>query len=339
MAINAYYHVTVAGAGNNSGDSWANAMADSDFETHIEGSSVAGDVYFLKDGTYDFTGGDVDFNLRDATAVSPIAIIGVKAGTTNEGANIVYSDWSISAADRPFFDLGVNQIRTGDYCILRNLDLEGGGASTLNKGIGGYTENCKIYNDSGTAGRDAVYNGVGSGIFNCEVEAETGNGIQTFSAPVLFTYIHDCDGAGYSAIVVYGAHVKMCFNILDNCSFGVNSTSDDHCLALNNTFYETDVGVSETDAIHWACINNVMEGNDTDGFVWTTQTDANFFWKNHGDDTRCNDMWDGVDTTTVFQDYEVTTGDPVFDTPGSDHAIGAASPCYGTGMSIELGVT
>ena len=77
---------------------------------------------------------------------------------------------------------------------------------------------------------------------------------------------------------------------------------------------------------------------DADGFLWTTQTDINFFWNNHGDDTRCNDMWDGVDATTVFQDYEVTTGDPKFTTPGSDHSLQDTSPNIDAGMSIILGV-
>ena len=110
------------------------------------------------------------------------------------------------------------------------------------------------------------------------------------------------------------------------------------CSGLTIALYETDTGVDETNGDRWCCINNIMEGNDSDGFKWTTQTDSNFFWKNHGDDVRCTDMWDLVDTTTVFQDYEVSTGDPVFDVPGADFALQNTSPNLDNGMSIILGV-
>ena len=49
MAINAYFHITAAGAGLKDGSDWDNAMNEAAFETHLEGAVVAGDVHFVKD--------------------------------------------------------------------------------------------------------------------------------------------------------------------------------------------------------------------------------------------------------------------------------------------------
>jgi hypothetical protein len=106
---------------------------------------------------------------------------------------------------------------------------------------------------------------------------------------------------------------------------------------LNNTFYGCGTAVTAS-TIRTCSINNIIEATTVDGFKWTTQTDCNFFWKNHGDDSRCTDMWNGVDTTTIFQDYAVSTGDPKFTVAGSDFSLQTTSPDIDTGMSLELGV-
>jgi len=340
MAIPDYYHITDAGAGDKSGDSWGNAMDEPAFETHLEGAVVAGEVHFIKDGSYTLDS-DIDSSARDGTAVSPTALIAVKAGTTNEGANVVYSDWSRDASDRPFFDCNAYLFKVGDFHIVRNLDLEGADVRVLEVGVGGLVENCKSHNDDAVAGAQYALNGgANSAIINCEIISDTGWGSTlSSSGKFLFNYVHDTTDAtrGYGYLMSGNSHT-ICFNVFDNCTNGINGTSDETTLVLNNTFYETDIGVSGTNGAGWVCINNIMEGNDTAGFKWTTQTDINFFWKNHGDDTRCTDMWDTVDTTTVFQDYLVSTGDPKFTTPGSDFSLQSDSPNVGSGMSIELGV-
>ncbi len=330
-------YVTVAGAGLKDGSTWLNAMGDGEFETHIEGSVDPDDRYWLEDGTYDFTGGDVDWNTRDGTAVAPITVIGVKSGTANEPP--VFSDWSRDAADRPFFDCGVNRIRSSDYNKIFNISIEGGDYNALWLGASNVIENCKVYNDSATGGYDAINASSGNcKVINCEVESEAGHGIQGANfVTVLFSYIHDCDTATYAAVDLDGSVQNLAFNIFDSCAIGVKSASRDNMTILNNTFYETAVGVDETDGYGWICVNNIMEGNNTSGFDWDTQEDINYFWKNHGDDARCTDMWVNVATTGPHADLEVSTGDPKF-TGVNDFSLQSDSPNIDAGMSIILGV-
>jgi len=338
MAINAYYHVTAAGAGAKDGSDWDNAFDEPAFETHLEGALVAGDVHFVMDGAYT-SDSTIDFSGTPGTATSPIVIIGVKSGTTNVGANVVYADWSRAPADRPAWDFQGFYLFTGLFVIVRNIDFTGTGARVIWLGGNSLLENSKVVNTSAVAGNDCIANQASEVRYiNNEINSNSGYGILTFTAHVLFNYIYDCDQATYGALDLNSGSNSIAFNIFDTCAQGIDSESRDFDLVLNNTFYETDVGVDETDGDTWSCINNIMEGNNSDGFKWTTQTDSNFFWKNHGDDVRCNDMWDLVDTTTVFQDYEVSTGDPVFDVPGADFALQNTSPNLDNGMSIILGV-
>ena len=109
-------YVTVAGAGDNSGDSWANAMALSDFETDLEGSAEAGDIYYVKEGTYTLTS-DLDWSSQDGSYTNPIIIIGVKTETTHEPPE--FSDWA-SGDDRPLIAQGGYALTTGDYARVRN---------------------------------------------------------------------------------------------------------------------------------------------------------------------------------------------------------------------------
>lgn len=345
MAINLYKHADNNSAGGGNGSSWdlagANAAyTEAELETFLETAVVAGDVVFVKDGTFTQDSA-IDCSARDGTAVSPISLIGVKAGTTNTGANVVYSDWSRDAADRPFIDGTTFYFGVGDYYIVRNIEFQSSNALAFRAGSYCLLENCKFENDDAVAGAEyglslASYNRV----INCEITSANCNGITTSTSNIFkYNYLHDMTAAAQGSALVLGGHGnRMQFNIFDDCTLGINGTTRRYTDVTNNTFYETDTGVSATTGFGWTCINNIMEGNDTDGFKWTTQTDCNFFWKNHGDDARCTDMWDLVDTTTLYQDYEVSTGDPLFTTAGSDFSYQDDSPNINNAMSIVLGV-
>ena len=343
MAINIYKHCDSASAGGGDGSTWALAGAnaaytEAELEVFLEGAVVAGDIIFVKDGVYTFDS-DYDFTLRDGTAVSPIAIIGVKAGTINVGANVVYDDWARDAADRPFFDGVTFVFRTSDYNIIRNIDFQSAAAQTVYLEISDLVENCKFDNDFGASGaRYALYTVSFPRVINCEFVTANCRGVNlSMGGIVLYNYFHDIpDGVNGWAIYMAGDNRSIAFNIFDNCAIGINSPNRDQILALNNTFYGCGVAISETTGFNWVAINNLLEGCTADGFLWTTQTDSNFFWENHGDDARNVDMWDLVDTTTIYQDYEVTAGDPLFNLPL--FTFPATSPCQDTGMSIELGV-
>jgi len=339
MAINVYRHCTPAGAGLKNGTTWANAFDEPALEVFLEGAVVAGDVIFIMDGAYTLDS-DINCSARDGTKVSPIIIIGVRAGTVNEGAAVVYADWSRAAADRPFFDGATFEIRTGDYYIVRNVQFQSSDTYTLVMGNACIVENCDCDNDAAAANKFALAE-LGLGIIvNNDISSANCNGLYIgANTQVYFNYIHDCPNAGRGiGVSNNGAFTKFAFNIFDNLTVGINAAADRCVGVLNNTFYNVDTGIVETTADMWACINNLMEGNTTAGFSWAVQTDINFFWRNHGNDARCTDMWANVDIATVFQDYEVTAGDPLLTTPGVDHSLQDGSPCEGIGMSIIKGV-
>jgi len=336
----AEYYTTQAGAGLKNGNDWANAFDEPALEVHLEGAGVAGDHHWIMDGTYTLDS-DINSSARAGSAVSPISIIGVKAGTTNEPP--VYSDWSRADADRPFFDCAVFEFRVGARYIIRNISLQGSDTNVLYVGNRSIVENCKIENDNGIAAAKRCLNmSIYSIAYNNEIFSTNTNGIYTTGfARIKFNYIHDMSQAAQGiGLNVVGDGVVAEFNIFDNCTTGVNSgNGHDDSTIDNNTFYGCDSAVLGTNGSAWVLVNNLFEGQTVDGFKWTTQTDNNFFWRNHGDDARNNDMWDLVAVTpSPFADHEVTVGNPLFTTPGADHSLQDTSPDIGVGMSITLGV-
>jgi len=344
MAINGYKHCDPASSGGGDGSSWATsgstaAYTEAELETFLEGTVAAGDVIFIKDGTLT-ADSDVNFFSRSGTATSPIVIIGVKSGTTNTGSSVTYSDWSRVEADMPFYDMGNYQFITGDYTIIRNLNMQGEDFRVLDCNTYCVVENCILNNDH--VGSSQFYFALDINDYSCIVNTEvssTNRGVNINDYNLIaFSYIHDCSDSTYGeGCVVEGFGPEFISNTFDTCLKGISSVNKFGVSVINNTFYETDTGVEETTGVAWRCINNVMEGNNTYGFRWTTQTDQNFFWKNHGDDTRATDMWSNVDTTTIFQDYEVTTGDPKFNSPGTgDFSLqDNTSPLFDDGLGAR----
>lgn len=331
-------YVDVTAAGDESGIDWDNAADIDGFETWIEGTAVAGDTAFIRDGSYS-TGGDIISSSRDGTAAAPITIQGVKAGTTNEGTSIVLSDLSRELSDFPFIDMGAFKFTTGDNYIIRGISWEGGGTHVLNVGAEGAVVDCKVYNDSVTSGRDGINSSTFGRVHNCDIEAENGHGIIMTGGNAIFNYIHDCTGSGFGAINLTANSISILFNIFDTCSEGLPAGSVDNIIFLNNTLYECDIAVDETNGDHWSAYNNIIEGSNTSGFDWTTQMNTNIFRKNWGDDTRNTDMWVNVDTTGIYQDYDVSTGDPLFTDPGNgDLSLQSGSGAIDDGYGNIFGV-
>lgn len=340
MAINSYVHVTPGGAGLKDGTSWTNAMGEPELETFLENTVVAGDVIFIKEGTYTLDSA-IDSSDRDGTATSPIVLIGVKTETTNVGANIVYSDWARLSANRPFFDCGSYRFKIGNFHIIRNFYFQGDTSNVVYPGLRSVVENCKFDQDYGSsAARYSLFTITGTKVFNCEFLSANCSGLTLAAAGTAkFNYIHDMtDNTGGIGLLTGGDNSVIEFNIFNTCRIGVSTVERDNNRIDNNTFYETASGISSTTDTAGTYINNLMEGNSAYGFYWSTQTDINFFWKNHGNDARCTDMWAGVDVTTVFQDYEVSVGDPKFTVPGSNFSLQSDSTDLNSGMSIILGV-
>jgi len=338
MAINSYLHVTPAGAGTKDGTTWAKAMGEAEFEAHLEGTVVAGDVYFVKEGTYTLDSA-IDSSARDGTATAPIVIIGVKSATTNEGANVAYSDWA-TGANRPFFDCATYQFSVGDYYVIRNIDFQGEASNMVSAGISCVIANCKFDQDyASSAARYSLYVLNYCIIIGCEFLSTKCNGVMLYNGGcrVLYCYFHDMpDTTGGLALRCDAAFETIAYNIFDTVYVGIYTGGYHYHSFINNTFYEAATGISGADSNTCLTLNTIFSDCDTDAIKWLTQTDINLFWNNNfynnGDD------FDGVDETTVFQDYAKVSGDPKFTTAGSDFSLDTGSPCLQTGMSIELGV-
>lgn len=338
-AINSYKHVTAAGAGTKDGSTWGNAFGIAEFETFMEATVVAGDVIFVKDEAYTITSA-IDYSLRDGTAASPIAIIGVKSGTTNEGAAIVYSDMSRDTADRPYFNLGTVQFKPGDYAVIRGISFRGEVSSTVNPGVSCVIENCAFDQNYGTpAARSVLNTGGNAVIVNCTFTSANCGAILLGSSGKVYgcTFTDLPNTTNGTAINTQGSGCSVIGNIFNTVKAkAVILASNDNNIIANNTFYDCAVDVDATDSYSNLITNNVHEATDTDGYHWTTQQDINFVWDNHGNDARNNDMFDLIDASTVFQDYEITTGDPLFVNTANDSLqLQATSPCLNTGTGAR----
>jgi hypothetical protein len=339
-----YYHVTPSGAGDKDGAGWATAMSLVEFKTSIE-AALVDTVYFMAGGTYTFTM-EINPSTRNGTAVAPIVVIGVKASTTNEGASIVFSDWARADADRPLFDCGATHyFMTGNYYHIHNISVQGAFSYVLNVGSSCIVENCKGNNNyASSSARFSIQAATYSTIINCEFTSTFCGGLKIASAGsrVLFSYFHDMtDATNGIAVANQGiASGLFAFNIFSNIkTIALSLTTSTGVTVLNNTFYGNAVDVSASTAFAFIGINNIHEATTANAYIWTTETDINFFANNHGSDARCHQMWSGVDTTTVFQDYAVSSGDPKFTTPGSNFSLQSTSPNINNGLSESLGVS
>lgn len=341
MAINVYRHAdATATGGTYDGTTWATAFREAELETFLEGTVVAGDVVFLRDSDFALDSA-WDSSARDGTAASPIALIGVKSTCTHEGSAVVYSDWARLSADRPFIDGGANAITFGDYYVIRNISFQGEAINVVTTGTYSVIENCKFENDYGSAAaRYSLNITTYTKVLNCEFTGANTHGLYTSgSNRILFNYFHDLATStnGYG-ITLYSLSNVVAFNIFDTMLRGVFVDDMNHTI-VNNTFYNCVDGIYESTNYNGHLImNNILEGCTSHGIYSATQYDLNFYWKNHGNDTRNVHMWHNVDTTTIYKDYGVSTGDPLFATAGSDFSLQAGSPCLNNGMSITLGV-
>jgi len=344
----AYYHVLATdAAGDGSGDSWANAMTLAEWIAWIDSASyAAGDIYYIKEDTYTLTA-TLDLSDRPGTSVAPVSLIGVKAGTTNEGANIVYSDWSTGlidggADDRPDFDVDGYYIVTGNYYKIFNIIFAGNAGTAdrlLNTSTASVSFNVKISNTTSTSDKWGVQLGSYGKAIACEIVNENGYGVSLPGGNyVLYSYVHDCkNGLGCS-----GHAFNVISSIIADCSVnGATMGSCDHNLFLSNTFYNCPVGILASDSYDNLIINNIID-NCADAFKWSSaQQDANIFLRNH----EGNNVTRMYDTTTnkisellPHTDFDPTSGDPKFTTPGSDFSLQSDSPCIDEGLAMVLGV-
>lgn len=320
-------YVTAAGAGDNSGDSWANAMTIAEFETDFEGSAEAGDRYFFMGGqTYTLTQDII--TALDGTAALPIQLIGVASGTTNEPP--VASDWA-SGADRPTLACGAWTFTWDDYTHMHNFIATGTDLSILWGDTNAMLDNVIATNSSGTGNRYAFVNGAIYGkVINSELVCTNGYGALINFADVSFSYIHDC----VNGLVIGSNSCSITFTIIDTCSTsGVNLASYDSVLMINDTIYACGTGITATDSNSNMIINCII--NDcTTGANWTGGTNIlNNYWDYNN--------WEGntSDTSNVTKGNNATANDPQFDNAaGGDFGLSDnEGSCVGAAYAGELG--
>jgi hypothetical protein len=197
----------------------------------IDGVTVAGNIWWVKSGTYTSTGNVV--LSKSGTANALIKIIGYQTtrGDTPTGDN------------RPLFALGTNIFRINDWTewSLFRATYSGTGASAIEMDQQSTISEAKVeFTTSGalTIGLEVGNNG--GSLIKTEVSAPNASAVSTAlvyglgsSIPtmVIDNYVHDCAGLGIrvNAIgVIQG-------NIVDTCTggiFGINSP-----IIKNNTIY------------------------------------------------------------------------------------------------------
>ena len=316
-----YHHVTVAGAGDNSGDSWANAMALADWVTDM-GSMAAGDVFWVAGGTYTLTGNVAP--AADGTSTDLIFMVGVKSTTTNEGAAVVAADIAYGE-DRPLIVAAANDFNFDNFIRMSGFKVETTDAAGFGVDTVGMIDNCSSFNSSGTASRLAIDVSSNSAIINCDGCSINGTAINTsgsFEASVLFNYAHD----SLRGIHCSGDNRSIIGNVVDSCVVGINLSDEFHHAIVNNTIYGCTIGIENVTQISYGnrIINNII--NDcTTGISWFAVNTANFYMYNNleGNGTKTTN----VPTVLPGWDAKETNNDPAFvrtlggtDLACSDHA-------------------
>lgn len=276
-------YVTVAGAGAKNGTNWANAFGLAEFLTDFTTAAVAGDIYYIAQGTY--TGAaNADASARDGSSTSPIYLIGVLTDTTDPAY----------LADRPLFDWddGVYTFKFGDHYIVRNLQWTTKESQGFTSGGWNVFENCKGTSTGGTTAFEALTLNGGSRAISCEFIGASSRALTlSTDGKAINCYMHDsATGVGVS-----GDSAVMVNCILDTCTTGFDVGSRDYCASIGNTYYTCTTGILGTDAIGFLGINNIFDECTTEA-NWSTENELSNWWDFN--------LWDASPTRT-----NVTAGD------------------------------
>ena len=330
-----YLHVTPAGADTKNGTTWATAMGLAEFKTSIEALGSPVDyTYFIKEGQYTFTA-DI-FASGDGAEGTPCFIIGVKSATTNEGANVVPSDYADGNA-RPEFVCGGYTFGQDNYWKIFNIRATGTDTDVLTADLNALYYNCSAINSSITAGRGAFNVYTTSTLVGCYGESTNGNAFLAYSGSVMFgCYAADSDNG--LIITQGGQHVSFC--IFDSCTTGINLVNFNNNTIINNTIYNCTTGIKNTTGGTPATsynnlIMNSIINDCTTGVDWFAKTESNL-WINNNFEGNGDDWATGDEP--IMTNLGETAVDPQFTTPGSDFSLGSGSGCIDAGKSIELGV-
>jgi len=320
-----YLHVTVAGAGNNDGQTWANAFSMTDFITDVNTNAEPGDVYYIKGGTTFTLPADTPIVAdNDGTAVAPIYIIGVLAATTHEDAAVVLADYAYDT-DRPLFDAAANteELTFDDYWMIKNLRFLTNSGNGIQADIGSTFENCYSANNKNTATTYEAFTlgSIGSMLISCEATGSAaGAGVNSTSVnSIINCYIHD----SAVGINTTSSNVNLISSVIENCTVGFNFGNVSHTSIINNTFDTCASALTATTAYSTLCINNIFNECAAPA-TWDTENKNNWFDYN---------SYDG----DASGNTNVTVGPHSIDsdiTLNADFSLQAASVCLSTGLGI-----
>ena len=316
----AVMYVTVDGADTKDGTTWAKAMGLAEWETNVEGSAEAGDVYYVAGGTYTLT--NAWDTALSGTKTSHIKIIGVKSGTSNEPP--VFSDWAYTT-DRPLIAAAANSFTFEDYWEIRNLRVTTTAAGGFQVDLACYIINCHSNNSSETTDRFAIYGwNYDNKYINCEAQSSVGYGIYPYHNPadIIGCYIHDCKIG-----IREQDKLRVIGNIIGICTDeGLTVASRVANIIINNTFYDCGTGIYGTTGTLNAFYNNIIK-DCLVGARFSADYDSNIF------DYNC---WDNVnDTTNVTWGNNRVEGDPSMTEPwNGDFTLESGSNCLDAGMQV-----
>lgn len=339
----ANYYVTVTGAGDVSGDSWANAMAFNEFKTSIQSSANPGDKYFLKGGTYTAT---TISTSRSGTKSAPIEVIGVSSTTTAEPPTA--NDWAYDT-DRPTLDFTYSQYYSlsigGSYYVVRNI-------SVLSRQYSGASLYCTYYTFltncyvSNTYNSNSAY-GISLGNYcyaiDCLSFSQYSHGffIGNYSL-AYFCMAQDCGNTGFYC---NGIGTKISFCIADSCSTGVSlgGSSTYASDIINSTIYNCTSGITATSSRSNSMIINNTISNCVHGFIcdnYSTIINTFLFDYNNWYNNTMDMTWDNGSTEdNSSKGINAISVDPTFtDAAGGNFSLQSGSSLIDAGVGISLGV-
>jgi hypothetical protein len=320
---------------------WDQAMNADTLKQWLNDSAVGGDIVYVKGSKTFIFGADIDMRPRTSTITAPISIISVKAATTDTGTSVAVTDWCSDTADMPLLNFGADYRIYLDTAMFFYGMRTTGAVSTapvVVSGVGVMIENCVMrttHNVSTTRHcLDIASNSNGARVVNCYFQADSAYGlvITGSGARVINCVFDDFKGSVSPALRMNSssyAFIKGC--IFKNMkSRAIDLAATNYHTIINCTFYNNGKDIVGSTGAGELIMDNVHDSTKVDAVVWSTQTNSNYFYGNHGDDTRCNDMWDGVPATGLFSDRSQTTGDPLFISAPANLRLGTGSPAKNT---------
>lgn len=339
MALS-YYHVTTTGAGAKTGVNWANAFSLTEYYAH---TIAAGNVFFFKSGTYTLTA-DLG-TTTDGTLTNPIAIIGVKSGTTANGNAIDYDDFA-TGTDRPYFNGGASyDVNLDNYGIIKNIRAESEQNQVIRADQQSIIENCYALNDytADAPTKSAIYGGGnGNRVINCEAESYN-TGIDIASGLMAFCYIKQLGTRTTSTAIILDLRTLVYGCIVNGYAKGLYTTGRSihiiNCVfaeVLNNPA----ISGTGTTTGGWSVINTVVY-SCAQGLYWGS-TNNNIYQSNntfYDNTTDFNNVPKEGDTEDLFCDFNLSSVDPLFaDASNDDFSLFNGSPSMDTGKTIEMGI-